>query len=97
MKAKILKALKTVLDPELGISIVDLGLVYDVKVKENQAEILITLTTIGCPLFPVIRKDIEDSVKLVRGIDQVKIELTFDPPWNPDKMTKEGKTRLGFL
>ena len=89
--------LKNVLDPELGISIVDLGLVYEITVSQDGVcRILMTLTTIGCPLFDQIHKDIEDNVLKIEGINEVKTELTFDPPWSPEKMTEDAKIRLGF-
>lgn len=89
--------LKEVLDPELGVSIVDLGLVYDISVDQAGAcKILMTLTTIGCPLFGQIQKDIEDRAMEVDGVEDVSVELTFDPPWTPDKMTKETRIRLGL-
>ena len=89
--------LKLVLDPELGVSIYDLGLVYSVSVSaEGIAHITMTLTTIGCPLFPSIQKDIEDRLMEIDGIEDVKINLVFDPPWTPDKMNAETKIRLGW-
>lgn len=89
--------LKLVLDPELGISIWDLGLIYETTIsKAGVCTITMTLTTIGCPLFGVIQKEIEDKVMEVDGIEDVKIDLTFDPPWTPEKMTEESKIRLGL-
>jgi metal-sulfur cluster biosynthetic enzyme len=89
--------LKGVIDPELGISIIDLGLVYDVAVgQDGMCVITMTLTTIGCPLFDVIEKDIESKVKEISEIKEVKTELTFDPPWTPDKMTEDAKIELGL-
>lgn len=89
--------LKKVLDPELGISIWDLGLVYDIALsKDGVCLITMTLTTIGCPLFGTIQKEIEDKVMEVQGIEDVKIELTFDPPWTSDKMSPDARIRLGL-
>lgn len=89
--------LKKVLDPELGVSIVDLGLIYGIVVsKEGVCHITMTLTTIGCPLFPQIQKEIEDQVMELPEIEDVKIDLTFDPPWSVDKMTEEAKIQLGL-
>lgn len=97
MKQSVQEQLKKVLDPELGISIWDLGLIYDIAVsKEGVCLITMTLTTIGCPLFGTIQKEIEDKVMEIDGINDVKIELTFDPPWTPDKMTEESRIRLGL-
>ena len=93
----LVEKLKEVLDPELGVSIYDLGLVYSISVSaEGVALITMTLTTIGCPLFPSIQKDIEDRLMEIDGIEDVKINLVFDPPWTPDKMNEETKIRLGW-
>jgi metal-sulfur cluster biosynthetic enzyme len=91
------KALETVIDPEMYISIVDLGLVYDVEQSEaGSVLVTMTLTTIGCPLFPVIEKDITNAIGAVPGTAGVKINLVFDPPWNVDLMTEKGKAILGI-
>lgn len=89
--------LKLVLDPELGVSIVDLGLIYEVTVSsEGVCTIRMTLTTIGCPLFGQIQKEIEDRVMEIETIEEVVVDLTFDPPWTADKMTEEAKIQLGL-
>jgi metal-sulfur cluster biosynthetic enzyme len=89
--------LDQVLDPELGVSIVALGLIYEIIVTpEKVCKILMTLTTIGCPLFGQIQKEIEDKVMELEEIQEVEVELSFDPPWNPDKMTLEAKVQLGL-
>jgi metal-sulfur cluster biosynthetic enzyme len=90
--------LKKVPDPELGISIVDLGLVYDVKMAKNgDVEVMMTLTTMGCPLFELIEQPIIKEVKKIKGVKKVKVELTFDPPWSVDRMTEDAKVRMGFF
>lgn len=89
--------LKGVLDPELGVSIVDLGLIYNITVsKEGVCTITMTLTTIGCPLFGQIQKEIEDAVMEVTVIEEVKVDLTFDPPWDASKMTEDARITLGL-
>lgn len=99
--------LKTVIDPELNIDIVSLGLVYEVTVKSIQTEkgeqpfvhVLLTLTTPGCPLSHVFEANIKRSLEKIEGLDaykNVEVELTFDPPWIPDMMTEEAKAELGF-
>ena len=93
----ITEKLKEVLDPELGVSIWDLGLVYEIAIsKDGTALITMTLTTIGCPLFPAIQKDTEDHLMEIDGIEEVKIDLVFDPPWTPEKMNEDAKIRLGW-
>lgn len=89
--------LREVIDPELGVSILDLGLIYEVLVSnDGLCAITMTLTTIGCPLFAQIKNDIENKVKEVAGITDVSIELTFDPPWTPDKMAESARIELGL-
>src|SRR3989338_8082930 len=95
-KQNIEQKLKTVLDPELGISIVDLGLIYKIKITGADVEVLMTLTTIGCPLFGTIEEDIRHAVKKVKGVGKIFVNLTFEPAWNPDRMSKEAKLRLGL-
>ncbi len=97
-KKIVLKKLEEVFDPELGISIVDLGLIYKIKILKNKIEITITLTTIGCPLFSIIENDIKNKIQEL-GIkeENIKLNLTFDPPWDIDKMTKKGKILLGII
>lgn len=89
--------LRKVIDPELGVSLVELGLIYETSLsKEGIAHIKMTLTTMGCPLFPVIQKDIENHLMEIPEVNEVKIELTFDPPWNPSMMTDDAKAQLGW-
>lgn len=86
-----------VLDPELGISITELGLVYGIHVNdEGVARITMTLTTLGCPLFDQIQSEIEERVMELPEIEEVEIELTFDPPWSPEKMAPEARIKLGL-
>lgn len=92
------KKLEEVYDPELNISIVDLGLVYDVKINpKGKIKIIMTLTTIGCPLFSLIEQNIKNKI-LELGVDEknIKLELTFEPPWSMDKMSKKAKAALGI-
>lgn len=97
LKSAIQEKLKQVMDPELGVSIWDLGLVYEIAIsREGIALITMTLTTIGCPLFPAIQKDIEDRLMEIDGVEEVKIDLVFDPPWTPEKMNEDAKIRLGW-
>ena len=99
--------LSKVIDPELNIDIVSLGLVYDVTVapvqtpqgERSQVHVLLTLTTPGCPLAHVFEQKIKDALDGIEGLDafrEVEVELTFDPPWLPDMMTEEARAELGF-
>jgi len=97
LEEQVREKLKKVLDPELGVSIVDLGLIYTINVsKDGVCLITMTLTTIGCPLFGQIQKEIEDAVMEIETIEEVKVELTFDPPWTAEKMTEESRIELGL-
>lgn len=96
-KKIIMDRLAKIPDPELGISIVDLGLIYDVKLnKAGNLEVVMTLTTMGCPLFDLIREPIESELLDLPGVKRVNVNLTFDPPWSVDKISKEAKIKLGF-
>jgi len=96
-KKKIINKLYEVMDPELNISIVDLGLIYKIKINKNKVKIIMTLTTVGCPLFSLIESQIKDKIKEL-GIkeENISLELTFDPPWTMEKMSKKGKAMLGI-
>ncbi len=95
-KQDVMRALKNCYDPEIGVSLVDLGLIYDVQVKDDKVHIKMTLTTPGCPMHAFMVNDVEEKVKKVKGVKEVKVELVWNPPWTPDKMSKEAKKRLGF-
>jgi FeS assembly SUF system protein len=95
-KREVLKILKECYDPEIPVNIVDLGLIYDVKIKANKVAIKMTLTAVGCPLSGVITENIKQKVSLLKGVKDVDVEIVFDPPWTPEKMSKEAKLQLGF-
>ncbi len=92
----LLEALRQVEDPELGMDVVDLGLVYEVAVDGPNVKILYSLTSMGCPAGPLIAGDMERVSREVPGVEDVELELTFDPPWTPDKMSDDAKFILGF-
>lgn len=91
--------LKNIPDPEIGISLYDLGLIYNIDINDEKKLITITmtLTTIGCPLFNLISDPIKEQVSELPEVEDVIVELTFDPPWNIDKMTEEAREQLGLL
>jgi metal-sulfur cluster biosynthetic enzyme len=93
---EVLEVLRQVEDPELGMDIVDLGLVYEVGVEDSTAKIIYSLTSMGCPAGPLIAQDIDSTARQVEGIEEVELELTFDPPWTPDRMSDDAKFILGF-
>ena len=87
---------ENVIDPEIGINVVDLGLVYEVAVKDAIAEITMTLTTPACPLGPYLDQEVKMAVQEVPGVDDVKVNLVWTPPWDPSMMTEDAKLELGF-
>ena len=97
LKEQIVAALKNVVDPELGINIVDLGLVYELDIQGNSVHITYTLTTMGCPIGPLIEAEMKQFLSGVQGIDQVEAEMVLRPPWTPEMMSDEAKAALGYF
>jgi metal-sulfur cluster biosynthetic enzyme len=95
-KDEVVDALRTVEDPELGMDIVELGLLYDVEIEGPKVKVIHTLTSMGCPVGPMIQQAIDDTASAVPGVENVEVELTWDPPWTPDKMSEDAKFILGF-
>lgn len=98
MKEKIYEVLRLIIDPEIGINIIDLGLVYDVNI-DNHGEVVVkmTLTAPNCPYGDFILDDVYKYTSGVEGVSNVKVDLTFDPPWDPDKISDEAKFYMGIL
>jgi metal-sulfur cluster biosynthetic enzyme len=97
IRDEVVEALRNVHDPELGINIVDLGLVYGVDVYSDQVYITYTLTTIACPIGPLIEMEMQRFLADVPGIERVQAEMVFRPPWTPEMMSEEAKAALGFF
>jgi metal-sulfur cluster biosynthetic enzyme len=95
-REEVVDALRGVEDPELGMDIVDLGLMYDVEVEGSNVKVIHSLTSIGCPAGPMIQEGIHDAVAALPGVENVDVELTWDPPWTPEKMSEDAKFILGF-
>ena len=95
---KIIKVVKTIYDPEIPVDIYELGLIYDVFVsEENNAKILMTLTSPNCPVAESLPLEVEDKIKSVDGVVNCLLELTFDPPFTPDMMSEEARFVLGMM
>jgi FeS assembly SUF system protein len=95
---KIIGVLKEIYDPEIPVDIYELGLIYDVLVNEdNEAKILMTLTSPNCPVAETLPVEVEEKVKEIPEIKDCEVEITFDPPWSQDLMSEEAKLELGFL
>jgi metal-sulfur cluster biosynthetic enzyme len=97
LRDRVREALKQVNDPELGINVVDLGLIYDVSIEGDTVHVEYTLTTMGCPIGPMIEEQIRQVIEPIEGIENVDAEMTLTPPWTPDKMSEEAKAALGMF
>jgi metal-sulfur cluster biosynthetic enzyme len=89
-------ALSNVIDPELGLDFVELGLIYGIDIEGPHVHVTFTLTTPACPIGPQVSEQIEEFVGELDGVDEVTSEMTFQPPWSPDKMSEDAKFALGF-
>ncbi len=94
---KIIEALQTVYDPEIPVNIYELGLVYDIKIDGVKVAITMTLTAPACPAAGDIIFDVQSKIEAIDGVDDVHVQLTFDPPWTKDMMSEEARLELGFL
>ena len=92
----VIEALHGVEDPELGMDIVEIGLFYEAEIEGSNVKIIHSLTSMGCPAGPMIQEDIHNVASSVPGVEDVEIELTWDPPWTPDRMSDDAKFILGF-
>jgi metal-sulfur cluster biosynthetic enzyme len=92
----VLEILKSVYDPEIPINVVDLGLIYDVQVNDGDVYVQMTLTAPGCGMGPYIAQQAEWAIQDIDGVEEVQIELVFDPPWTPDLISAEAREMLGI-
>ncbi len=90
------EALENVIDPELGLDFVELGLIYGIQQDSGNVMVTFTLTTPACPIGPQITEQIEEFVAPLEGVQSVKSSMVFDPPWSPEKMSEDAKFALGF-
>jgi metal-sulfur cluster biosynthetic enzyme len=91
------EALKEVFDPEIPINVVDLGLIYGIEIDaENKVEVTMTLTAAGCGMGPYIAQQAEWAIAEIEGVQDVNVDIVFDPPWSPDSITEDGKKLLGI-
>jgi len=96
-KEQIINVLKQIYDPEIPINVYDLGLIYNMDISEGgDVNILMTLTFAGCPIGSYLVQKVEEEIKKIDGVKNVKVELTFDPPWTPEKMSEEVKKEFGY-
>jgi len=98
LEDKVVTVLKTIYDPEIPVDIFELGLIYEIKVNnENHVDILMTLTSPSCPVAESLPLEVEEKVAGMKGIESAKVEITFDPAWEKDMMSEEALLELGFL
>ena len=90
------EALRDVYDPEIPVNVLDLGLIYDVQVNEGQVYVKMTLTAPGCGMGPYIAQNAEWRIAEIDGVGDVEVDMVFDPPWNPEMITEDGKKLLGI-
>ncbi|HEX4035709.1 MAG TPA: metal-sulfur cluster assembly factor [Solirubrobacteraceae bacterium] len=90
------EALTNVIDPELGLDFVELGLIYDIEVAEGKVHVTFTLTAPGCPIGPEVQEQIDEFVSELDGVESVSSTMVFTPAWTPDRMSEEAKFALGF-
>jgi FeS assembly SUF system protein len=95
-KEEIVTVLKDCYDPEIPINIWDLGLVYDINIQDDNVGIKMTLTAPGCMMGGMIAEEVKAKVKAMAGVKDAKVELVWDPPWTPDKMSEEAKAQMGI-
>lgn len=93
---EIQEALRDVYDPEIPVNVLDLGLIYDIQLNGNQVYIQMTLTAPGCGMGPYIAQNAEWRIAEIEGIDEVEVDMVFDPPWTPEMITEDGKKLLGL-
>ncbi len=89
-------ALTNVIDPELGLDFVELGLIYEIEISGGDVSVTYTLTTPGCPIGPMVEGQIEEFVSEIEGVESVESAVVFTPPWTPEKMSEDAKFALGY-
>tara|TARA_B100001029_G_scaffold59033_1_gene47713 strand:- start:100 stop:408 length:309 start_codon:yes stop_codon:yes gene_type:complete len=95
-KEKVIEALKEVYDPEIPVNIVDLGLIYEVDINNGQVDVKMTLTAAGCGMGPYIAQQAEWAISELDEVEDVNVDIVFEPPWDPEKITEDGKKLLGI-
>ncbi len=93
---EVMNALSNVIDPELGLDFVELGLIYAVEVNEGDVHVTFTLTSPGCPIGPQVTEQIDEFVNELDGVRSIESEMVFTPPWSPEKMSEDARFALGF-
>ena len=95
-KEKVIEALKEVYDPEIPVNIVDLGLIYEVDINNGEVDVKMTWTAAGCGMGPYIAQQAEWAISELDEVEDVNVDIVFEPPWDPEKITEDGKKLLGI-
>ena len=93
---EVLEALRQIIDPELGCNIVDLGLIYDIKIEGAKIAVKMTVTTAGCPMQASLAAGVQTTLLAVEGVEHASVDVVFDPPWTPSMISEYGRTFLGI-
>ena len=96
LREQVIAEIRKIYDPEIPVNIYELGLIYDVKVKDDKAKIIMTLTTPNCPVAESLPKEVKDSAMQVDGIEEVDLDLVFEPPWEKSMMSEAAKLELNL-
>ena len=96
LREQVITEIRKIFDPEIPVNIYELGLIYDVKVKEDAVKIIMTLTSPNCPVAESLPQDVKDSAMQVEGIEKVDLDLVFEPPWDKDMMSEAAKLELNL-
>jgi FeS assembly SUF system protein len=97
IRDQVIEGIKTVFDPEIPVNIYELGLIYEVNVDGTKVDILMTLTSPGCPAAGMLPGEVEEKARAVEGVTEARVEVTFDPPWDQGMMSEEARLELGFM
>ncbi len=95
-KDEVIAVLKDCYDPEIPVNVWDLGLVYDISIENEKISVKMTLTAPGCPMGGMIAEDVKAKLKALNGVKDAQVELVFEPPWTPEKMSEEAKAQMGI-
>jgi FeS assembly SUF system protein len=93
----VIAALRECYDPEIPVNIIDLGLVYDVKISPARVDVKMTLTALGCPMAGEVMGDVRDKLMELPGVEDAGVELTYEPPWSPERMSEDARWELGMV
>ena len=93
----VIEALRNCYDPEIPVNIVDLGLIYDIKIKPERVDVKMTLTALGCPMAGEVMSDVRDHLLQLPGVEEAGVELVYEPPWTPERMTEDARWELGMV